>query len=164
MEALQQLFGVSYPVRGKLSGQFHGRGTRNTPSITGLFDLADGDVYDLLFNRLRGQLTVTPEEIRIANAELRLFAPGTEIGRGAGIVTGTAEYRLTDHNVSIDLVGASIPLANFEKLQTVRFPVDGLVSFRVKANGPVTSPEADGIFRVVDLRGGQKSSGASKVN
>jgi translocation and assembly module TamB len=160
VEALQQLFGVSYPVRGKLSGQFHGRGTRKEPSITGLFDLADGDVYDLLFNRLRGQLTVTPEEIRIANAELRLFAPGKEIGRGAGIVTGTAEYRLTDHNVSIDLVGASIPLANFEKLQTVRFPVDGLVSFRVKANGPVTSPEADGTFRVVDLRVGQEVIGS----
>ena len=51
-----------------------------SPSITGLFDLADGDVYDVLFNRLRGQLTVTPDEVRIADAELRLFAPGKEVG------------------------------------------------------------------------------------
>jgi len=160
VEALQQLVGVSYPLRGKLSGQFHGHGTRKDPSITGLFDLADGDVYDVVFNRLRGQLTVTPEEVRIADAELRLFAPGKEIGRGAGIVTGTAEYRMTDHNISVDLVGASIPLANFEKLQTARFPVDGLVSFRVKANGPVTAPEADGTFRVVDLRVGQAIIGS----
>ena len=45
--ALQQLVGMSYPVRGNLSGQFHGHGTRAEPVITGLFDLADGDVYDV---------------------------------------------------------------------------------------------------------------------
>jgi translocation and assembly module TamB len=160
VEALQQLVGTAFPIRGKLSGQFHGHGTRKEPNITGLFDLADGDVYDVLFNRLRGQLTVTPDEFRIANAELRLFAPGKEAGRGAGIVTGTAEYRMADRNISVDLVGASIPLANFEKLQTSRFPVDGQVSFRIKANGPVTSPEADGTFRVVDLRVGQEVIGS----
>ena len=160
VETLQQLFGTAYPVRGKLSGQFHGRGTRREPSVTGLFDLADGDVYHVLFNRLRGQLTVTPDGVRIADAELRLFPLGKEIGRGAGIVTGTAEYRFRDQNLSADLVGASIPLANFEKLQTARFPVDGQVSFRVKANGPVTAPEADGTFRVVDLRVGQAVIGS----
>jgi translocation and assembly module TamB len=160
VEDLQQLMGSNYPVRGKLSGQFHGKGTRKEPMITGLFDLAEGDVYDVVFNRLRGQLTVNPDEFRIANAELRLFAPGKEAGRGAGIVTGTAEYRIADHNISVDLVAASIPLANFEKLQTARFPVDGQVSFRVKANGPVTAPEAEGTFRVVDLRVGQEVIGS----
>jgi translocation and assembly module TamB len=160
MEALQQLIGTSYPLRGKLSGQFHGHGTRKEPSLTGLFDLADGEVYDVLFHRLRGQLAVTPDQFRIADAELRLFAPGKEAGRGAGIVTGTAEYRLADRNLSLDLVGASIPLANFEKLQTSRFPVDGQVSFRVKASGPISSPGADGTFRVVDLRVGQEVIGS----
>jgi translocation and assembly module TamB len=160
IEALQQLLGMSYPVRGNLSGQFHGRGTRGEPVLTGLFDLADGDVYDVLFNRLRGQLTVTRDEVRIADAELRLFPPGKETGRGAGIVTGTAEYRFTDRNISLDLVGASIPLANFAKLQAARFPVGGQVSLRIKANGPVTSPEADGTFRVVDLRVGQEVIGS----
>jgi translocation and assembly module TamB len=160
VEALQQLVGMSYPVRGNLSGQFHGHGTRAEPVITGLFDLADGDVYDVLFNRLRGQLTLTRDQVRIADSELRLFAPGKETGRGAGIVTGTAEYRFADRNISLDLVGASIPLANFEKLHAARLPVNGQVSFRVKANGPVTSPEADGTFRVVDLRVGQEVIGS----
>ena len=81
VETLQQVFGWSYPVRGQLSGQFHGRGTREDPAITGLFDLADGDVYGVLFNRLRGQLNLNSGEVRIANAELRLFAPGKEAGR-----------------------------------------------------------------------------------
>jgi translocation and assembly module TamB len=160
VEALQQLLGWSYPVRGQLSGQFHGRGTREHPSITSLFDLADGDVYGVVFNRLRGQLNVTPDEVRILNAELRLFPPGKEAVRGAGIVTGTAGYKFADSSISVDLVGASIPLANFEKLQMARFPVDGLVSFRVKANGLATAPEADGTFRVVDLKVGQAVIGS----
>jgi translocation and assembly module TamB len=160
VETLQQVFGWSYPVRGQLSGQFHGRGTREDPAITGLFDLADGDVYGVLFNRLRGQLNLNSGEVRIANAELRLFAPGKEAGRGAGIVTGTAGYSFRDRNISVDLVGASLPLANFEKLQSARFPVDGQVSFRVKANGSVTAPQAEGTFRVVDLQIGQAVIGS----
>ncbi len=160
VDALQELVEINYPVHGKLSGQFHGNGTRRSPNISGLFDLADGEVYGVIFNRLRGQLTATRDEVRIANAELRLFPAGTEASRGAGIVTGTAEYRMTDKNISLDLVGASIPLANFSSLQTERFPVDGIVSFRVKATGPATAPEAEGNFRVVDLRVGQAVIGS----
>ncbi len=160
VNAMQELIGAQYPVHGNLSGQFHGHGTRHEPNISGLFDLGDGEVYGLLFNRLRGQLTATRDELRIADAELRLFAPGKEAGRGAGIVTGTAEYRMRDQNISVDLVGASIPLANFSNLQTQRFPVDGQVSLRVKATGPATAPEAEGTFRVVDLRVGQAVIGS----
>ena len=160
VEALQQLMGMSYPVRGQLSGQFHGRGTRAHPAISSLFDLADGDVYGVVFNRLRGQLIVTPFEARISNAELRLFAPGKELGRGAGVVTGSAGYTFADKTIAVELVGASLPLSNFEKLQTSRFPVDGQVSFRVKASGLATAPQADGTFRVVDLRVGQAVIGS----
>src|SRR5713101_2391956 len=84
VESIEQLLGLTYPVNGSLTGQFHGRGTREKPSVTGLFDLADGKAYGLSFNRLRGQLNVSPDEVRIADAELRFFPPGKENGRGAG--------------------------------------------------------------------------------
>jgi len=158
--ALQQLVNFSYPVNGLLSGQFHGHGTRKEPAITGLFDLANGDAYGVSFNRLRGQLNVTPDEMRIANAELRLFPPEKEAGRGAGIVTGSAGYAFADRTVSLDLVGASLPLANFQKLQSSPFPVDGQVSFRLKATGPAPAPKGEGTFRVVDLRIGQAVIGS----
>ena len=90
-ENLQQLLGMSYPVKGLLTGQFHGRGTRAEPTVTGLFDLADATVYGLSFNRLRGQLNLAGGEAHIANAELRFFPPGKESGRGAGIITGSAK-------------------------------------------------------------------------
>ena len=75
-ESLERLLGITYPVKGSLTGQFHGRGTREQPSVTGLFDLADGGLYGLSFNRLRGQLNLSQDEVRVTDAELRFFAPG----------------------------------------------------------------------------------------
>src|SRR2546429_1699224 len=155
VESIEQLLGLTYPVNGSLTGQFHGRGTRKEPRFTGLFDLADGNMYGLSFNRLRGQLDVSPDEARIADAELRFFPPGKENGRGAGIITGSAGYRYQEQTISADLVGAALPLENFEKLQSTRLPVGGQVSFRLRANGPVKTPLGEGTFRVVDLRIGQ---------
>jgi len=155
VENMQQLIGWSYPVSGRLTGQFHGRGTRAEPSVTGLFDLADANVYGLVFNRLRGQLNMQPDEVRIADAELRFFPPGKESGRGAGIITGSAGYRFADQTITAELAGAALPLENFEKLQSARFPVGGQVSFRLKASGPLRAPIGDGTARVVDLRVGQ---------
>jgi translocation and assembly module TamB len=160
VESLQTLVGWSYPVSGLLTGQFHGGGTREKPGVTGLFDLADANVYGVSFNRLRGQLYIAPDEARIANTELRIFAPGKENGRGAGIVTGAAGYRFSDRSISLDLVGASLPLENFEKVQTPRIAVGGQVSFRLKANGPASAPTGEGTFRVVDLRVGQEVIGS----
>jgi translocation and assembly module TamB len=155
VKSIEQLLGLSYPVNGTLTGQFHGRGTREKPSVTGLFDLADGKVYGLSFNRLRGQLNVSPDDVRISDAELRFFPPGKENGRGAGIITGSAGYRYQDQTISADLVGAALPLENIDKLQSTRLPVGGQMTFRLKANGPVRTPHGEGTFRVVDLRIGQ---------
>ena len=151
LEELQQLLGESYPVRGQVQGQFHGRGTRAAPTVTGLFDWADGQAYGASFHRLRGQISATREEVRVSDAELRLFPAGAET-QGAGIVTGSAGYDFTHHSISADLVGASLPLSGWKKLP---FAVDGRVSFRLKASGPLTAPEGQGTFRVVDLEVGQ---------
>ena len=163
-ENLEQFLGMSYPVKGLLTGQFHGRGTRAEPNVTGLFDLADATVYDLSFNRLRGQINLSGEEARIANAELRFFPPGKENGRGAGIITGSASYRFDPQTFSADLVGAGLPLENFETLQTRRLPVGGQLSFRMKAGGSRLAPTGEGTFRVVDLRVGQSVIGSFEGN
>src|SRR5689334_5599473 len=163
-ENLEQFLGMSYPVKGLLTGQFHGRGTRAEPNVTGLFDLADATVYGLSFNRLRGQLNLSKEEAHIANAELRFFSPGKENGRGTGIVTGSASYSFDAQTFSADLVGAGLPLENIEKLQTPRLPVGGQLSFRMKAGGSTLAPTGEGTFRVVDLRVGQSVIGSFEGN
>src|SRR3984893_1835478 len=159
LEGLQQLAGWSYPVRGNLTGDFHGRGTRAEPTITGLFDLADGSVYGSSFNRLRAQLIASTQEVRIANAELRFFPPGKEKGSGAGIVTGTAAYRFADKSISADLVGAALPLESFDKMQS-SIALGGQVNFRFKTEGPIQAPVASGTFHVTDLRVGQEVIGS----
>ena len=160
VESIQQLFHWQYPVNGLLTGQLHGHGTREAPAMTGLFDLADGSVYGVSFNRLRGQLSLAPDEARIANAELRVFPPGKENGSGAGIVTGMVSYRFAERTLSTDLVGASIPLDSFEKIQSQRVHLGGLITFRVKASGPAAAPTGEGTFRVVDFRIGQEIIGS----
>jgi translocation and assembly module TamB len=163
-ESLEQLLGTTLPVNGSLTGQFHGRGTRAQPTVTGLFDLADGKLYGISFNRLRGQLNISPDEVRIADAELRFFPPGKENGRGAGIITGSFGYRSEDETISANLVGAALPLENFEKLQSARLPVGGQVTFRLKASGALKTPLGEGTFRVVDLRIGQVIVGSFNGN
>jgi translocation and assembly module TamB len=159
MESMLALAGEKYPVEGTLTGQFHGRGSRRHPAVSGLFDLAEGKVYGLEFNRLRGQLNFEPEEVRISNAELRVFAPGREVG-GAGIITGSAAYYLSTRTISADLVGAALPLRKFEKLQTDRLPISGQISFHLKASGPYWAPVGEGAMRVVDFRVGQEVIGS----
>jgi translocation and assembly module TamB len=160
LSEVQQLLELDYPVQGLLSGQFHGRGTRSQPAVTGLFDLSDATAKGMAFNRLRGQLNIQPDELRIANAELRFFAPGTEAGRGAGIVTGSVAYQFHDKSISADLVGAALPLENFQQLQSARFPLGGQVSFRLKVSGPAKSPQGQGTIRLVDLRVGSDIVGS----
>jgi translocation and assembly module TamB len=160
VDTIQKVLALKYPVQGVLSGQLHGHGTRAKPAVTGLFDLAEGQVYGVSFNRLRGQLNLSPDEIRVADAELRVFAPGKESGRGAGIVTGTAGYRFADQNITADLVGASLPLEDVEKFQSVRFPIGGVVTFRLKASGSISALQGDGTFRVVDFRIGKDVIGS----
>jgi translocation and assembly module TamB len=163
LESLQQLAGWKYPAEGLLTGQFHGRGTRAEPVLTGLVDLADATAYTVPFNRLRGQLAVLPDEVRLSNAELRFFAPGTE-KTGAGIVTGSLAYRYADESLTTDLVGASLPLSNFRGIKASGLSVDGQISFRLKSSGPVNAPLADGSFRVVDFHYGSDVIGSFEAD
>ncbi len=159
LEGLEQLAGWNYPVHGFLTGQFHGQGTRAEPALTGNFDLADGDVYSVSFNRLRGQLNVLPDEVRLSNAELRFFAPGSGKS-GAGIVTGSVAYRYADQVLTTDLVGASLPLDNFRRIKSAGLPVSGQLTFRLKSSGPALQPVGEGTFRLVDLKVGTELIGS----
>src|SRR6185369_6919285 len=75
---LQKMLGTSYAARGIVTGRFHGKGTRAEPEFAGLFDVSNATAGSWRFERARGQLTMHPGEVRLANAELRLaaHAPG----------------------------------------------------------------------------------------
>src|SRR4030095_6922138 len=111
-------------------------------------------------HRLRGESNVEPGQGSLSEGELRVFAPGREAGRGAGIITGSVGYQFASKNISADLVGAALPLGNFEKIQSQRFPISGQLTFRLKASGPYLAPAVEGTMRVVDFRVGEEVIGS----
>ena len=167
---LQELFGWHYPAHGLLSGQFRGSGTRAAPEISGLFDVAEVDAWGYHLDRFRGQLHLSPEEVRIVNAELRLpvaYASGRVPGRNnaaaappVGVITGNFAYRLADGQVAFELTGAAIRLDAIERIQTTALPLGGQLHFQISGKGPLLAPVSQGSLRVVDLRVGSEVLGS----
>jgi translocation and assembly module TamB len=159
-EGLQQMFGWSFPVQGLLSGEFHGRGTRSDPQITGLFDLAELNAWGWSINRARGEFALDHREVRITNGEVRMMAPGNATAAGPSLLTGNFAYRFADANVNFDLTGAVIPIEEIKRIQTPRLPLAGELSFQLRGSGPILAPVTQGTLRIVDLRAGDDVLGS----
>lgn len=159
MSELQAWVGTKYPVEGLLTGQFHGGGTREAPAISGLFDIAEGTLAGLRFDRFRGQLNYGNEEVRVANAELRAFSTRPN-GTSSGVITGNLRYRMKDSLVAFDLTAAGIPLEGVQRIQTARLPIGGNLNFQIKGEGPLRAPAVTGSLRLIDLRVGKEVLGS----
>jgi translocation and assembly module TamB len=155
---LQKLLGISYPVRGLLTGRIQGSGTPVSPELSSLFDATDVAAWTWRFDRARGQLTLRNNEVRIANAELRL--PASAAGAPAGLLTGNFLYRLNTHDITFDLTGAAIPLESIARIQTAALPVAGRLNLQIRGQGPLTAPELHGTLRAVDLKLGGEVLGS----
>lgn len=147
---LQKILGTSYAAHGLLTGQFHGKGTRAEPQFSGLFDLSNAAAGSWRFERARGQLSIQPGEIRVANAELRLAAHAP--GAPAGLLTGNLDYHTATDEVTFDLTGAALPLEAIDKIQTARLPVGGRLNLQAHGQGPLRAPELHATLRLIDLK------------
>ncbi|MBZ5662813.1 MAG: translocation/assembly module TamB [Acidobacteriia bacterium] len=155
---LQHLLGTSYPARGMLTGQFHGKGTRAKPEFSGLFDLSGATAGSWRFDRARGQLFMGGNEVRISNAEVRL--PAHAPGEPAGLLTGNFDYHTDTKDVSFDVTGASLPLEAIQRIQTERLPVGGRLNLQARGQGPLKSPEIHATLRLIDLKLGNDVVGS----
>jgi translocation and assembly module TamB len=155
---LQKMLGTSYAARGQLTGQFHGRGTRAEPEFGGLFDLSNANAGSWRFERARGQLSIRPGDVRIANAEIRLAAHAP--GAPAGLVTGNLDYRTDTDEVTFDFTGAAIPLEDIGKIQMARLPVGGRLNMQAHGQGSLRAPELHATLRLVDLKLGNDVVGS----
>jgi len=160
LDGLQQMFGLSFPVHGLLTGGFHGRGTHGDPQLTGVFEIAELNAWGWSIDRARGQLTLDHNEVRIANGELRLTPLGAAGGRAPSLLTGNIGFRFADANINFDLTGAVIPIQEIRQIQTPRMPLSGDLSFQLHGSGPLLAPAAQGTVRLVDLRAGQDLFGS----
>jgi translocation and assembly module TamB len=155
---LQKILGTTYLAHGMLTGQFHGKGTRAEPEFAGLFDLSNATAGSWRFDRARGQLSIRPGEIRIANAEVRLAARAP--GSSAGLVTGTLDYHTATDELAFDFTGAAIPLEAIDRIQTARLPVAGRLNLQAHGQGPLRAPEMHATLRLVDLKLGEDVVGS----
>ena len=155
---LQKILGTSYAAHGQLTGQFHGKGTRAEPEFAGLFDLSNATAGSWRFERARGQLSIRPDEVRVANAEVRLAA--LTPGAPAGLVTGNLDYHTGTGDVSFDFTGAAIPLEAIDKIQMARLPVAGRLNLQAHGEGPLRAPEMHATLRLVDLKLGNDVVGS----
>ncbi len=155
---LQHLIGTSYPARGILTGQFHGKGTRSKPEFSGLFDLSGATAGSWQFDRARGQLFLGDNEVRITNAEVRL--PAHAPGEPAGLLTGNFNFNMGTKEVAFDVTGASIPLEAIKQIQTERLPVGGRLNLQAWGKGPLRSPEVNATMRLIDLKLGKDVVGS----
>jgi translocation and assembly module TamB len=147
---LQSIFDTRYPVRGYLSGDFHGRGTRARPEFDADFTYEDIDAKGFHFDSLRGRLHAEHDDVQLTNAVLR---------KGSGSITGSFEYRIAEERAIFDLTGNSIPLETVRHLQTAALPIAGKLSFRLRGSGPLLAPVAQGDVRVASLKLGAESEG-----
>ncbi len=154
-DGLQELFGTSFPVHGLLTGQFRLRGTRSDPELTGLVDVADVTAWGQGFERVRGQLAVRKDELRAANAELRI---------GRGRITGDLLYRWPEQVVEFDVAGAIVPVERIQLVQTERLPLGGELSFQLRGRGPLRAPQGTGSVRIVNLTVGEDVLGSLQAN
>jgi translocation and assembly module TamB len=155
---LQKIMGTSYQAHGVLTGQFHGKGTRAAPEFAGLFDLSNATAGSWRFDRARGQLSIQPGEVRIANAEVRMLAHAP--GATPGLITGNLLYHTGTGDVTFDLTGAAIPLEAIDRIQMARLPVGGRLNVQAHGQGPIRAPELHATLRLVDLKLGNDVVGS----
>ncbi len=147
---LQHLFEMNYPLSGVLTGDFHGSGTRAAPALDGKFVLEDIDAKGFQFDSLTGIFHLGPDEISLADAELR---------RGASRVIGRVALHPHELTTEFDLSGAGIALDKVRELQPASIPIGGQLSFTLRGNGPLLAPIAKGSLRVASLQLGTESEG-----
>jgi translocation and assembly module TamB len=147
---LQSIFDTSYPVRGVLSGDFHGRGTRASPEFDATFSYDDIETKGFRFDRLSGHLHAQHDLVQLTDANLR---------KGRGSVTGSFEYRMREQEAAFDLVGSQIALESIAKIQTSALPIAGQLSFRLRGDGPLRAPVGAGVLQVANLKLGAEAEG-----
>ncbi len=147
---LQAMFETSYPVRGFLRGDFHGAGTRESPTLDANFVYEDVETKGLRFDSLSGHLHAEHDEAQLSHAELR---------RGSGTIDGDFLYRPDEQEAVFNLTGAGIALESISKIQTSALPIAGRLAFKLRGSGPLRAPVGQGELSLTNLKLGTEAEG-----
>jgi translocation and assembly module TamB len=149
-EDLQTMFGVNYPVKGFLSGDVRGSGTRGDPMFDSNFTFDDIEAAGFRFDRLSGQLHAEADEIRLSRAELR---------KNSERIEGDFLYHPKKQDAVFEATGTGIPLETIPQLQNGSLGIGGQMEFTLRGSGPLRAPVAQADLRVVNLKLGKEVEG-----
>ncbi len=147
---IEQLFGVSYPVGGLLSGNFHAGGTRADPCVAGSFRVDRIDAKGWRFDRFEGTMDYREGVLRLSKAEL---------ATGSAAVSGALVYHTDDKQLQIALHGAGIPFQKTFQIASTAIPVSFRLSLEMEARGPLEAPRGKGTIRLEKLQIGDDDQG-----
>jgi translocation and assembly module TamB len=150
MDGIQSLLGTAYPVRGLLSGHLAGGGTREEPDFAVNFDVEKPEFGGFPFDRARGEVRWTGEDLHARNLDLR---------KGSGRASGSLDYDRDTGWISFDLRGQYINIEEFPLMTGGLMPASGRLAFEVKGEGPLRSPHGSGTFHLAKLRVGEDALG-----
>ena len=147
---VQQVLGFDYPIAGLLTGDFRGGGTRAAPFLDANFSLENIEAKGFHFDRLTGQLHLKHDDIRLADAELRL---------GSARVNGELAYQPQEGMTQFNLSGSGIALERLKAIQSTSIAIGGQLEFHLRGSGPILAPVAQGDLHFVNFRIGTENQG-----
>ncbi len=150
LDSLRHAFELdTWPVSGKLGGEFHLTGQYQAPLGFGAMTIDDGVAYGEPFQKATAALRFDGRGVRMDSLNL---------AKATGVVTGAA-YVGWDGTYSFDVDGRRIPA---ERIAAFAYPTaqpSGLIDFTAAGSSTFDDPRYDVRFRMNSLAVGQESVG-----
>ena len=143
VEDLLAAAGQSYPLSGRVSGDFMATGKYPRVELQGVAEVRNGTVLNQPYSQGR---------FEIHYREPVLDVPSLEVQIGTGRVVGSASVDLAGETVRSRIEGTTIPLDQIQWLRSGNNSISGSIRrLNLIAEGPYRRPALDGQIDVADL-------------
>ena len=140
--AFQHLAGIDYPFTGMLNATLEAAGTEGNPQGSGQFALTAATAYGRPIKSAGADFVFANHEVRLGH--IRMQTAG-------GAIAGTAAYNFSNEEVSFDLEGDNLALAEIPEVQTTRLQTAGVARFTAKGSGTLNNPVINAHLQVNKL-------------
>lgn len=142
------------PVTGIINLNAHVSGQMQDFHGTGNVHLLGGSAYGESYQQVNVDFALNGQQIDAT----KLIVQAHDMQ-----VVGTAGYNLQSRHVKAYLLGNNLKLSKFDLVQKASPQIDGLLSFRVNADGSLTEPHLDANLKLAQVQVQGKSVGEATV-
>lgn len=143
LEEILPMLGFNLPVTGTAQASIAVHGTLQDPVALGSLHIAGGTVYGEPYQGLTSQLEMLGRTLALDHLVYE---------QDGGKMTGSASYNLTDQHYSLKAQGTGFRLDRIHRLQSAKYPIEGLLSFEANGEGTLKAPQVQAQLHVTGLR------------